>query len=483
MAIEITIPRLGWSMEQGTFGEWLKSHGEAVSLGDAVFALESDKALQEVESIDEGTLHIIKPGPAPGDTVDVGQVIGYLLAEGETPPAPAADETRPTGIQRAQAENASSAGKVASNHSTAAASEPNLQHIREYHQPAASPAVRRLAAEMGIDWRSIPAKGTLSKNDLLRFVENVSSTATDRKPKLQLKTGDVPERNGRPEYPHLTPRAYRTAREYGVDWTQVKGTGRNGRIREQDILNQIVPQGSEPLNQSRQIPGRWEASSRIRRMTVKRLQQSQQNTIPVTLTTVADASDLVSLRQEMKQRHLEPLPTYNDMILKLVADCLKECPSLNACWEGEGIWLYDEVNLAMAVQGPDGLTAPVIKNADCHSLGELTAATRSLIERTRNGGLRAEHLEAGTFTVSNLGMYGIEHFTPVIAYPQSAILGVGQLAATPVIYEESVVPGYRLPLSLTFDHQATDGAPAAQWLQLLAQRISAARQHLEIASP
>jgi pyruvate dehydrogenase E2 component (dihydrolipoamide acetyltransferase) len=483
MAIEITIPRLGWSMEQGTFGEWLKTHGDKVSLGDAVFALESDKALQEVESIDEGVLHILAPGPSAGDTVEVGQVIGYLLAEGETPPA-----FHTSNPQQKNANVFSAPPPLPHVPSSTPTPSPSASKNTKLSEEgcmapaAAGPAVRRLAMQLGIDWRSIPVRGTLSKNDLLRFMQDDSTPPPDMGTIFPTGNSVVPQRNSDSGFPRLTPRAYRTARQLGIDWTLLRGTGRHGRIREQDVLSAPARSNSTHPSPLRQSSGTLEPASRIRRATNQRLQESQRHTIPVTLTAVAEASDLVDLRAEMKQQGFDPLPSYNDMIMKIVANALKECPSLNACWQEEGLWIYDEINLAMAIQSPTGLTAPVIQNADQLSLSDLTSATRSLIDLTTNGGLRREHLDSGTFTITNLGMYDIEHFTPVIAYPQSAILGVGKLAAAPIIREDSIVPGYRLPLSLTFDHQATDGAPAAQWLQQLCQRIETARQELVSSS-
>lgn len=195
-------------------------------------------------------------------------------------------------------------------------------------------------------------------------------------------------------------------------------------------------------------------------------------TAPVMLTTKVDAAGLVAWRTAAKNAaagHI--VPTYTDIIVKLVAEALADEPRLNACWLRDGIYIFDAINIAVAVDTEYGLVAPVLSNANSLSLLEIAQQSRALIEQARNGTLSQNQLAGGTLTVTNLGMFGIDFFTPIINLPQSAILGIGRIVREPVVRGDAVVAGETLSLSLTFDHRVIDGAPAARWLKRLAQLI------------
>ena len=165
------------------------------------------------------------------------------------------------------------------------------------------------------------------------------------------------------------------------------------------------------------------------------------------------------------------MPSYGDILVRLVASTLPNCPELNACWVNDSVYLYDEINIAIAIDTPRGLVAPVLRNASNLSLAQITAESQRLVERARQDELTENQLAGATFTVTNLGMFDVDFFTPIINLPQAAILGVGRVADEPVIMDGRVVPGKTLSLSLTFDHRVLDGAPAARWLQQLAKII------------
>ncbi len=410
MATEIVVPRLGWSMDEGTFVEWLKADGEMVSAGEMLFVLEGEKAAQEVESFDSGILCIPAAAPQAGDTVLVSQVLGFLLEEGEEPP--------------------------------------------EY-KPAA-PSVPATADEPAVT----------QSGEVASPVERVRVTGDTR-------------RN------IASPRARRRARELGVDLKSITGTGKNGRIREVDVekgvaggVAQSVPASSTPVL-PRVVPtqpGKLRPLSGIRRITAQRMLASVQLTVPVTLHTKLNAQGLAAYRDSLKGS--ATTPSYNDIIMKLAADLLRECPELNACWTEDGIYLYDQINIALAVNTDGGLLAPVIHQVDKLLLDDVAEYSSELIEDARAGRLSEDQLSGGTFTISSLGTLGVDHFTPVINLPQAGILGIGRIVQEPVVENGQVVAGSTMSLSLTFDHQVLDGAPAARWLQQLSDRLTRPSEYL-----
>jgi len=407
MAIAIVVPRLGWSMEEGTFAEWLKKEGEVVNAGDMLFVLEGEKASQEIESFDSGILYIPPDAPQPGDAVVVGQRLGFLLAEGEAPPK----SNEPAVSQESR--QAPSAGR----------------------KQAVAPTARR--------------------------VERESPTAK------RLSTA-------------ASPRARRKAHELGIDWTTVTGSGRNGRVRERDVVASSQSRATPPTSPTQPtrvaVPGSVRPLSAIRRTIAQRMIAAVQQSAPVTLTTRTDASRLVAVREQFKAGGAKIVPSFSDILVKLVASLLRECPELNACWYDDAVYVYDEINVAIAIDTDRGLVAPVLRQADTLSLEEIAVQSGRLIEQARTGRLSESDYRGGTFTITNLGMFDIDFFTPIINLPQAAILGVGRITDEPIVVESQVVPGKVLSLSLTFDHRVIDGAPAARWLQRLTQWI---RQPLE----
>jgi len=433
MAHTITVPRLGWSMEEGVLGNWLKSPGDRVRAGEMLFTLEGDKAAQEIESLDSGILCIPADAPRPGDTVLVGQVIGFLLAEGESPPASVGKRPVQTAPARPTPEIATTS------------------------RPA-GPAARRLARQLGIDLDNIPSPDPTGRV----IPEDVRRTAAA--PRAE------PGLVGRPI---ATPRARRRAKELGVDWTRLKGTGRDGRVRERDVLTRPASSAGSAPEPVPVTPGKHVPATKLRSIIAQRMHAGVTQAAPVTLTTKVDASALVAFRQHLKQTSPDrPTPSYNDIVVRLTALTLREQPRLNACWHREGIYTYDAIHVATAIDTDSGLLAAVISDADQRSLFQITDRTRELIVQAREGRLGQRDLEGATFTVTNLGMFGIDAFTPILNLPQAGILGVGRIVEEPVVRGAQVIAGHTLTLSLTFDHRVVDGAPAARWLQSLCQRIA-----------
>jgi pyruvate dehydrogenase E2 component (dihydrolipoamide acetyltransferase) len=212
----------------------------------------------------------------------------------------------------------------------------------------------------------------------------------------------------------------------------------------------------------------------IRRVIARRMAESARTTAAVTLTTEADATELVALRDKLKAS-LTPrgmtAPTYDDLMIKLTAVALGEHPLLNASWQGEETVVQADVHVGAAVDTEAGLLVPVIRNAPARSLGQIAVESAALAEKARMRKLGPDDLQGGTFTITNLGMYGVDAFTPIINLPQCAILGVGRIISKPAVHNDQVVPRKMMALSLTFDHRAVDGGPAARFLNTVREYV------------
>lgn len=404
MPISVTIPRLGWNMEEGTFVEWLKADGDAVKPGDAVFRLEGEKATEDVESLDAGTLHIPADGPKTGDKIAVGAVIGWLLQAGDAPPG-GREFLPPAPAGGEGGESASRVRGEASSPSCAATPLPVVAHAAT--QP--------------------PSPGPPGNN-----CEEAQLFPSGRE-EGQEKA--------------VTPRARRLAARLGVDAAQLRGSGRNGRVRERDI--------PAPLPTS------------ARHVIAARMMESRRTTAPVTLTSAVDATNLVSLREQFKTAG-EAVPSYTDLMLKFAAVALQRHPALAAQWADAGITPAASIDIGFAVDAAAGLLVPVVRNVPALGLRAIAARTRELIERARTGALSGREMGGACFTITNLGAFGVDAFTPIVNPPECAILGVGRIERRPVMDGDRVIGRDLVTLSLTFDHRIVDGAPAARFLQTLA---------------
>jgi pyruvate dehydrogenase E2 component (dihydrolipoyllysine-residue acetyltransferase) len=266
-----------------------------------------------------------------------------------------------------------------------------------------------------------------------------------------------------------SPRARRAAAELGVDWRRLVGSGRGGRILERDVTGAGLR--SQARAEAPQAPGVRLEFNGIRRLTAERMALSARTVAPVTLTTEADATPLVRLREQAlaeRQHEPESVPGYTDVLVKITAIALSEQPALNASLTEDGLIQHRDINIAIAVETDTGLVAPVVRGADSMSVEAIARESRRLIEAARSATIRADNLAGATFTITNLGMYDVDAFTPIINLPQCAILGLGRIVARPVVMDEKtdeIAVRRMLTLSLTFDHRLVDGAPAARFLQ------------------
>ena len=486
MAIEIVVPRLGWSMDEGVFGQWLKQEGEMVQEGDSLFELESDKATQDVESFDSGVLRLPEGAPRPGDTVKVGQCLGYLCGVDEAAPA-------------ACSSGDDIAAKAADRESVDATDQPPVQPrgaaahegaglARELPDagvnPPATPSARRLARKIGVEIGQASPAG----NGHAVTQEDVLAAAQANGPGTPGPTG-----NGLPENPRIavSPRAAARAAELGVDIAVITGSGRGGRIRERDVLAAAVPHskqatmqntpvqrrpaptqvvaGASPTSAAELIP-----SSSVRSTIAERMLIATQQTAQVTLMVKTDATEVLRLRNQCKSsretRELQ-VPSVTGMFVKLVAAALQQHPVIMHQWAENGLLVPEGVHIAVAVDTQRGLLAPVLRDVPSITLRDVTTCLRGAVERARSGQLAPEELQGGTFTLSNLGAYAVDGFTPILNLPQSAILGIGRIRPEPTVRGEEIVIRDQVSLSLTFDHRVYDGATAAAFLHTLCELL------------
>jgi len=443
MAIEIVMPKLGWTMEEGVLDEWVKNDGEQVQPGDIIFVVESDKALQEIEAFDSGILRIPPDAPPVGSTVKIGELLAYLVQPGEAPPfeLKAADEAP------AATTPANPPGTPASE------AQPAFTKQRRPSRkdgPAASPRAKRIAAELNIDWTILTGSGRSG-----RIVERDVRAAA-------AKAQADDEKDLR-----ITPLARRVALDAGLDLDELAARFAGVRVTRADVEKLAAERQAVPQDKR-------SAMTSVRRVTRDRMVESARTTAPVTLSSEVDATELLQLRRKLKADGADIVPTYTDLLAKLVGRALREHPALNAALAGDEVVLRGAINIAVAVDTERGLLAPVLRNADLLSLLELATASAELVDLARGGALKPEQLGDATFTISNLGMYDIDVFTPVISLPQAAVLGIGRIRPRHVVIDaeaERSAIRHMMTLSLTFDHRLVDGAPAARFLQRVKQYV------------
>ncbi len=255
-----------------------------------------------------------------------------------------------------------------------------------------------------------------------------------------------------------TPAARKLAKERSIDLATVTGSGPGGRITREDVEAHVA---TEP-RQATALHG-------MRRSIAERMFKSLQSTAQLTITTEVDVTRLVARRDQLKQQFAL---TYTDLLVEAVAGALRAHPRLRVTADGEGLQEQEAVNIGIAVALEEGLIVPVVRHADRKSLQQIAEESRRLTEKARTGSLGVDDVSNGTFTITNLGMYGVDAFTPIINQPQVAILGVGRIVPKPAVHDGAIAIRSMMVLSLTFDHRIVDGAPAAAFLQDVAARLS-----------
>jgi pyruvate dehydrogenase E2 component (dihydrolipoamide acetyltransferase) len=287
----------------------------------------------------------------------------------------------------------------------------------------------------------------------------------------------APSASGRREGAPVTPAARKLAQEHNIDVSRVAGTGPGGRVTREDVEKAISEAAKAPAPAAAPapppvvaVPAAQSTPLRgMRKVIAERMHKSLQGSAQLTITTEVDVTQLIDRRQEIQR---EFNATYTDFIVQACAHALKQQPRMNAFLEGDVINVQGQISVGVAVALEEGLIVPVIHNTDKKSLKEIAQEARSLAEKARAGKLAIEDVSGGTFTVSNLGMFGVDGFTPILNAPQTGILGVGRIVEKPVIYRGEIAKRSMMVLSLTFDHRVIDGAPAGAFLQTVADLLA-----------
>jgi pyruvate/2-oxoglutarate dehydrogenase complex dihydrolipoamide acyltransferase (E2) component len=445
---EVTIPKLGLTMTEGTVAQWLKPSGATVVEGEPVYNLVTDKVEAEVEAEAAGVLH---HAVDEGTTAPCGALVGWVLAPGEVPPASPGRAPGPAGAVTAGA----SARSQASGPPTGGTSGVRTGLVSDGRR-AVSPNARRLAAELGVDLAGVAGTGPGG-----RVVGDDVLAADESGPGV------------RPEE-RWTPVARRLATRIGLGAGDMRGTGPGGRITLDDVLAASPPQHAPegPPRPAAPLEDRVEPMAGMRKVIAERMHASLRDSAQLTIGGEVAAGALLDLRSQLR-REWEPagvpVPSVTDLLVKAVARALHRHPRVNAEITHEGIHLLADVHIGVAVDVEDGLLVPVVRHADLLSVDELAAETARLGAAARSGALTLDEMSGATFTISNLGTLGVDFFTPILNPPNVAILGVGRVRE---VWDGPDRDSRRpMTLSLTFDHRALDGAPAARFLATLREAI------------
>ena len=439
MAQTVIFPKLGQTMEEGAIVKWLKQEGDAVAKGDILFEIETDKANLEVESFFEGTL--IKILVREGLVVPVNTVVGFVGTPGEKLPevvAPAPAEKKPE-APKAEA----SAAKAASSKDRAPAASlaPTTSHL----PPATTPAA--------------PAKQIISPRAkaLIKDAAIAAAPIQGTGPNGRVTEKDVQAYLAAHHYDALriTPSAKQLAQEKGVNILTVRGSGESGRIMIEDIerATQRLP---KPM-------------SRMRQTIARRLTESKQTIPHFYVTVTADVTNLMKYRAELKARGVNH--SVNDFVLFSVVRALEQFPVVNSSTDGKSTSWRGDVDLGMAVNVENGLVVPVIRGAQLLSLAELRDQARALAEKARTGKLTPDEMTGSGFTVSNMGMLGVDHFAAIINPGESAILAVSSAKEVPAVVDGKLAIRTCMAMTLSADHRLVDGALSAQFINAIKSRL------------
>jgi len=427
MPANVIMPALELAQETGKVLRWLKRPGDTVAKGEPIVEIETDKVTVEVEAPAAGVLGAVSAGE--GDVVAVGKTIAQIFAAGEAgaTAAPAARASAggsaPTVVTPIKAEAASGSSAV-----------------------KASPLARKLAEQHGIDIARIKtASGRVEKADVLAFVD-AQKAGNGQKSGVATVARLAP----------ASPKARRLATERGVDLHVVRGSGPGGAVLAGDV----------PVQRAAPAAG----VSNVWRIMAERMTQSWTTAPHFYLVREVNASRLMTWRERAGKQAGARI-TYTDLLVRLVAAAIRQHPRVNVSWKDGTLVSHGDVNIGLAVALEDGLVVPVLHRADTLTLAEIAQRREDLVTRAQAGKLRPADIQGGTFTISNLGMYGVDAFNAIVNPPQAAILAVGRIAerVVPVNGQPAVQPA--MVLTLSCDHRAVDGARGAQFLGALADLV------------
>jgi pyruvate dehydrogenase E2 component (dihydrolipoamide acetyltransferase) len=459
MAIAVEMPKLSDTMEEGVVSSWMAEEGDAVSAGDVIAQVETDKATMDLEVFDDGVL--LKRVAEEGDAVPLGELLAVLGEEGEDISA----------LLEEHGEDPSDAGDASADEAAQdedAADEEDADNEEAEAETTADEETKDASEESDTDEEDAGAQPEAPR-------------------------GNGADENGRAK---ASPLARRMAGENDIDLAGVEGSGPQGRVVKRDIEavlsgekeaapaeEEAAPSGdrvfqrpSEAAPQSEEELYEAEPISQMRKAIARRLAASKYTAPHFYLTVDVDAARLMDARERLNEGAEEqerPRLSVNDLITKASAASLKQHPQVNASYleeEGE-VRRYHPVHVGVAVAVEEGLLTPVIRDADRKGLVQIAEETRALAKKARSKKLQPEDYEGATFTTSNLGMFGIEEFTAIINPPNACILAIGAVREVPVVEDGAVVPGRRMKLTLSCDHRVVDGATGAEFLQTLRRTL------------
>jgi pyruvate/2-oxoglutarate dehydrogenase complex dihydrolipoamide acyltransferase (E2) component len=395
MAIEITAPKLGLTMEEAVLVKWCFEPGDRVAKDDTVLILETDKITYEMPSPGGGLLH---PVVAPGETIKVSQIVGYLAVDAA-----------------------------------------ELEALAAQHPAAEVPEIKPVEVEPAV---------------------------------ANLKVGAAAPASG--ARIKASPLARAMAKEHGLELPLIPGSGPGGRIIRVDVLKALeegpppavagTPEEELILTASQEIP-----ITGVRKIIFQNMHASLQNQAQFTLQTEVSAEGLIELRNQLNRRYAKEgiIVSYNAIIVKAVAQALRLHPTVNVSTDGERIKVWRQIHIGVAMDLGGGLIVPKVRRPDLKGIRDISLALDDLVAKAKGKKLLPDDLAAGTFTITNLGAWDVDHFTPIVNPPESAILGVGRLVEKPVVSNGEVKAEPRLALSLTIDHRVIDGTPGAAFLKTI----------------
>ena len=451
MPSEIYLVKVGMTMTEGIVEEWYVEDGATVAAGALLYRLETEKVNLDVEAETEGTVRHLA---LVGETLEPGDVVGFIYAPGEAMP-----DVLPTPSGRAPADMpAAEPGKPA----------PTPPAPSGGERRPASPAARKLAGELGVDLGAV--EGTGPRGRITR--EDVERAAKAREAATAPAPADAKRRPA-------SPAARKLAAELGVDLAGVDGTGPRGRITREDVERAAAGRETASGPASSAAPSSSEASREplrgMRKTIAERMHASLAQSAQLTLDMEVEMDDAVKLRTQLvAEWEAEGVrPGFTDLVMLAAARALPRHPRMNSALVDDAIVGSDAVHMGMAVALDEGLVVPVIHDAADKDLKTIARESSVLAERARAGALTLDDVQGGTFTVTSLGMYGVDGFTPILNAPQTGILGVGRIYEGVAWEGETPVKRRRMRLSLTWDHRVIDGAPAAQFLATVREYLEA----------
>ncbi|MAN58354.1 MAG: pyruvate dehydrogenase complex dihydrolipoamide acetyltransferase [Flavobacteriaceae bacterium] len=416
----VTMPRLSDTMEEGTVATWLKQEGDTVEEGDILAEIETDKATMEFESFYSGTL--LKIGIQEGETAKVDALLAILGPEG-TDVSGVVESFKKGGTSKKQAKSGEQGGKS------------SKEESKEGSKPASGES----------ESSDSKSKGTAGS-----------------------KSSETASKDGARIF--VSPLAKKLAEEKGIDLSRVQGSGDHGRIVKKDIENfqpgagvqAYTPVGREEFEEVK--------NSQMRKTIAKRLGESKFTAPHYYLTVELDMDHAIAAREAINSDP-EIKISFNDMVIKACAMALRKHPQVNTQWHGDTTKIAKHIHIGVAVAVDEGLLVPVLKFADQMSFSQIGANVKELAGKARNKKIKPEEMDGSTFTVSNLGMFGIKEFTSIINQPNSAILSVGAIVQKPVVKSGAIAVGNTMAVTLACDHRTVDGATGAKFLQTLRQYI------------